>query len=1609
MRSVAKGFNGWGTRTNGGGGWLARILIVLGITLSQAHSDVVISELMYHPAGTPEDTSLEFIELVNTDPSAAVDLSGWKFTNGVSFEFPAGTSIAAGGYLVIAANPSAGQLGPWEGRLSNSGERVTLTDAQGDTVDTLHYYDEGDWAHKVRNPFNLFNPGWVWETFADGGGSSLELIAATAPNEYGGAWADSTAAGGTPGSVNSVAAASIAPIITEVSHSPAVPRSDEPITVTARVVAAAPGETLTVTANLNTLSGSPSEGAQLDLVTEQSALRATVPDPSTGEDWRQIDFDDSAWRSGVGSVGFDQNPTFLEFIGLDLLDIMSNQNTSAYVRIPFEVADASSIASLALNIRRDDGFIAYINGVEVTGSNRPNTISFLSRARFSLPDENAVRFVTFSASSGIPALVDGTNVLAIHGLNHEIDSSDFLIGPTLVATTSSNPPLSQIEMFDDGQHGDGEAGDGIFGATFPARTFPSINTLRISAESTSGLRDWPGALLDNSAPRSYLEVSDDTDPGQQETYRIIMSEEDYTRHLGLDRTSNALINATFIAGDSVHYLAGVRFRGNSSRRANPPPIRVALAGDDPLDGRTSFNLNSVSGELQVLGMTLFKQSGLPTPSSKAVRVLFNGQNRQTDGQVYADVQPLGDEFLDEHFPAAERGGNMYKKQGGHENNWTYRGEDLVAYQNNGWEKRNNSSAADWQDLFDFHLAVNTDPSDPDNYLAVMEQTGDIDQWLRWYALNNLLNNRETNLSNGADDDYTLYKRPSDGRWIFLPHDLDSILSLGQSGTSQTNETIFQMLTDFGGNQMERVRPLFEHPDVARRYYAQLEDLLQTILSPEHFDRTVDGTIPFVNENERELMKNFMAERRDYVLGLMNSGLAVTTGLAPDQLNGVAPLGTASVLVNGVPAEVDFDGTWAFQYSDGQPQDDYITELDEWQYLDDGSDLGTAWRELDFDDSAWSTGNALLGYGDTGQVTTQINPGGSFGFNRHITHYFRKKFTATQVDDVVTAAITLLRDDGAAVYLNGVEIARDNLPADADAFTLADSEVEGADESNYFSFPFDPALLVEGENVVAVELHLSDPDASPDCRFDLSMTALLDEGSRGLVRLNPGINHLTVTALNSDGEEIQEIQTTVLQDANSFTPLIGTLGEDTVLEAASGPYLIDGTLSVPDGITLTVRPGTSVYFAQDSKLSVSGKLIAAGTPSSRIYFGVRPASLSVPDIHPDLPLTLPKWDGIKLDDSQHEDNIIAYADFEFAQDVTGAIGLTNSVATIIGCQFSETYLRMIYVDHSSVLIEDCTFPDMFEGDQSPAALGLDNTSEHIKGIGGIPTDGHFIIRDCQFGTNRGHNDVIDVDSNLLPEPILQVLDNEFAGAGDELIDLGGDAYIAGNIFRNVAKDADNTDRGYASAISSGDAPSGATIVVTRNIFENVDHAINLKNSDATIFENNTVVGVNPDFTDAGGNEVVASAINLFVDEPGASPAAGGYAANNIFREVPRAFGNVDLPAPDTSSSLSFHHNLIDESIEIPASATNNLTGWPGFTDEGDFSLHSESPARGAGDVGQDLGATAEARIYISGEPSGQTTSRETTLTFGGPGMFAYRYPDQRRPLDPGYRHRRPQRI
>ena len=167
---------------------------------------------------------------------------------------------------------------------------------------------------------------------------------------------------------------------------------------------------------------------------------------------------------------------------------------------------------------------------------------------------------------------------------------------------------------------------------------------------------------------------------------------------------------------------------------------------------------------------------------------------------------------------------------------------------------------------------------------------------------------------------------------------------------------------------------------------------------------------------------------------------------------------------------------------------FIVSGDEWQYLDNDSDLtGTDWTKDSTNNGEWKSGPSQLGYNEGDEATLVGDGDGDFTTApRAITTYFRKSIEVSQVDGFSSMLFRLVRDDGAVVYVNGVEAFRDSMPAGPiDAETLASRSQGGSNERNFFEHSVSPSLFINGTNVIAVEVHQRSANSS-DISFDLEL-------------------------------------------------------------------------------------------------------------------------------------------------------------------------------------------------------------------------------------------------------------------------------------------------------------------------------------------------------------------------------------------------------------------------------------------------------------------------------------------------------------------------------------------
>ena len=755
--------------------WLA-----LALTVSLRAQDVVISEIMYHPAS--ENPREKYVEIYNR-ALTNVNLSGWEFSKGFNYTFPSNTVLRATNYLVVAAHlPTFTGKYPtitnvvgdflvvrttnvvgytytnYQNSISSSSDQLDLKDASGNLINTVTYADEGDWAVRKRGPLDRGYNGWVWWAEADGTGKSLELIATGAPNFSGQNWQASSVIGGTPGRVNSVAAINLAPLILEVAHSPVVPLPTNPVTVSARIL---------------------------------------------------------------------------------------DEGTNVTVRLFWRV-----------------------------------------------------------------------NMLFPFG-------------------------FASTNMVDDGAHGDGVAGDKIFGAVLPAQPQGTIIEFYVQAtDSGNRASTWPrpavdvnGFLLGQLANALY-QVDTNGWNGVGPLHKFIMSLSESNEFYNLlaetvansqSPESDATYNATFINVDAlgldVRYLSGIRNRGHGSRYGEPHNYRLDFPGDARWHGLSGLNLNALSPHLQVFGSALLLKSGVVGNESRAVQLRFNGGAGPGGTPAYgryAGNEAADGDFAANHFPD-DASGNIYTairdlepsalayrttnafpsgtyRDTYHDVNRTFINfgpEDARTYTNT-YFKDSNGGQNDYTDIVALSRILGADDLfTPANVRAVINP----EQWLTHVAAMAILNNQETGINSGWNDDYELYRGLEDPRFQLMFHDLDTI------NAGAINAGIF------GSTANNGIRPAFNHllhsSEFEPLYYQTLQRLINTTFSKPAYDSLIAQVLgPYVPANVIATLRTWMDARRSYVQqNFLNPYFAANppppTATVAGEPRSPTPFTSATLTVGGV--------------------------------------------------------------------------------------------------------------------------------------------------------------------------------------------------------------------------------------------------------------------------------------------------------------------------------------------------------------------------------------------------------------------------------------------------------------------------------------------------------------------------------------------------------------------------------------------------------------------------------------------------------------------------------------------------------------------------------------
>lgn len=466
-----------------------------------------------------------------------------------------------------------------------------------------------------------------------------------------------------------------------------------------------------------------------------------------------------------------------------------------------------------------------------------------------------------------------------------------------------------------------------------------------------------------------------------------------------------------------------------------------------------------------------------------------------------------------------------------------------------------------------------------------------------------------------------------------------------------------------------------------------------------------------------------------------------------------------------------------------------------------------------------------------------------------------------------------------------------------------------------------------------------------------------------VGLQPGLNRVLIQAFNADGQESERMIADLWYDRNAVTTVAGgNVAANTDWDSVTGPYRITASLTIPSGVTLTIHPGTTVYLDSGVNLTVvsGGRLLAEGTEISPIRFTRAPGDTS-------------NWGGVVIEGGVGSpETRMSYVHLEF--NGSTAIHSLGGTLFLDHLTFGTTLHQYLSLDSSSFVVQNCVFP-------TPTAA-----FEPAHGSGGIKSGGRGLFLRNFFGAPNGYNDVFDFTGGNRPGgPILQVINNVFSGASDDVLDLDGtDSWVEGNLFMHVHK---NGSPDSSSAVSGGD-DSGNTSEVTiiGNIFYDCDQAAMAKQGNFFTLINNTIVHQ----TKQGGEDTDAGVVCLA--DAGVTEGAGMYLEGNIIYDAEKLVRN------QTSAIVTFTNNLMSlpwqgpgggNSVadpvfnHVPQLSETVFTTWEQAQIMREWlSLAPGSPAAGTGPNRRDKGGVIPLGVSISGEPNGTTSQTNATLVVDG---------------------------
>jgi hypothetical protein len=656
---------------------------------------------------------------------------------------------------------------------------------------------------------------------------------------------------------------------------------------------------------------------------------------------------------------------------------------------------------------------------------------------------------------------------------------------------------------------------------------------------------------------------------------------------------------------------------------------------------------------------------------------------------------------------------------------------------------------------------------------------------------------------------------------------------------------------------------------------------------------------------------------------------------PTPIMNILSAGAGLLLASSVSAVaaplVNYNDTWRYKKGTSAPQAN-------WKSVADASL-----------EASWLSGTGWIGFGDgsgvnaAGTTLSDMRMTGTNAGYRMV--YLRKTFTVTPsvpgTDEVV---LDIDFDDGFIAWIDGVYV---------DHFGPSGSP------------PAEPAWNA----APSLDLH--------ECSFGNSSSSPQPVRSTVLgtvsEKLPVGTHVLSVLLMNESIDSSDAVARINLSTRVPPPP------PDLHWELSDSPVVLTSTFNIIASQELIIDPGVEVRCHSGSDaIDCAGKITSIGTEAQPIRFVRANAANS--------------WNRIRITGTQESN--FKWCVFD-GSNTSGTIrGSGSSSASpsvnLEKCKWINTDVQMVDLTYTSCNIIDCEFE----------SIG----PQELIHFSNMPATGHALIKGCLFGTpgtlpTTGYNDVVDFTGGNRPGPIARFIDNIFLACVEDCFDMDAtDAHVEGNLFLNVQQDAPRASS--SNPITTGEGNAIAELVICRNFFYNCEHLLLLKDSGAAVLQNNSFLKMvqNPNALQSAGGPATPPGIILF-GEPwrGRPLGAGAIYSGNIAWDLAPVIQTTPFPLfSAVTSYLVADHSLI-QGNQWPG--TGNITADPLFVSTTGVEytnirqklvLQAGSPAKGTGPNGIDMGAAVPAGASVSGEPTAVTSSRNATLSVGGPGIWAYKW-------------------